>query len=41
MLSKLGLPVSLQSAIVATLALADVLMVIDFGKEATTSVGIA
>jgi len=38
---KLGLPVSIQSAMVAILALADVLMVSDFGQEATASVGIA
>jgi putative MATE family efflux protein len=38
---KLALPVALQSALVAILALADVLMVSDFGKEATAAVGIA
>lgn len=38
---KLAFPVALQSALVAVLALADVLMVSDFGKEATASVGIA
>ena len=38
---KLGVPVSIQSALVAILSLADVLMVSDFGKEATASVGIA
>ncbi|OEE72723.1 MATE family efflux transporter [Vibrio genomosp. F6] len=38
---KLGFPVAIQSALVAILALADVLMVSDFGKEATASVGIA
>ncbi|MBW3698100.1 MATE family efflux transporter [Vibrio sp. T187] len=38
---KLGLPVALQSALVAILALADVLMVSDFGMEATAAVGIA
>lgn len=38
---KLGFPVAIQSALVAVLAMADVLMVSDFGKEATASVGIA
>ena len=38
---KLAFPVALQSALVAILALADVLMVSDFGKEATAAVGIA
>ncbi|WP_407702409.1 MATE family efflux transporter [Vibrio algarum] len=38
---KLALPVAIQSALVSILALADVLMVSDFGKEATASVGIA
>ncbi|MDK9738108.1 MATE family efflux transporter [Vibrio sp. D404a] len=38
---KLGLPVALQSALVAILALADVLMVSDFGMEAAAAVGIA
>ena len=38
---KLALPVAIQSALVAILALADVLMVSDFGKEATAAVGIA
>ncbi|AYV24702.1 MATE family efflux transporter [Vibrio mediterranei] len=38
---KLGFPVAIQSALVAILALADVLMVSDFGKEATAAVGIA
>lgn len=38
---KLGFPVSIQSALVAILSLADVLMVSDFGQEATASVGIA
>ena len=38
---KLGFPVAIQSALVAILSLADVLMVSDFGKEATASVGIA
>jgi len=38
---KLALPVALQSALVSILALADVLMVSDFGKEATAAVGIA
>lgn len=39
--TKLAFPVAVQSALVAILALADVLMVSDFGKEATASVGIA
>lgn len=39
--SRLALPVALQSALVAMLQLADVLMVSDLGKEATASVGIA
>ncbi|PWI32181.1 MATE family efflux transporter [Vibrio albus] len=39
--AKLAFPVALQSALVAILALADVLMVSDFGKEATAAVGIA
>ncbi len=38
---KLGFPVAIQSALVAILSLADVLMVSDFGKEATAAVGIA
>ncbi|MFS1981031.1 MATE family efflux transporter [Vibrio lentus] len=38
---KLGLPVALQSALVAILALADVLMVSDFGMESAAAVGIA
>ncbi len=38
---KLGFPVSIQSALVAILSLADVLMVSEFGQEATASVGIA
>ena len=38
---KLGFPVAIQSALVAILSLADVLMVSDFGQEATASVGIA
>lgn len=38
---KLGLPVALQSALVAILALADVLMVSDYGMEAAAAVGIA
>jgi Na+-driven multidrug efflux pump len=38
---KLALPVAVQSALVAILQLADVLMVSDFGQEATASVGIA
>ncbi|MBE4618542.1 MATE family efflux transporter [Vibrio navarrensis] len=40
-IAKLGFPVAIQSALVAILALADVLMVSDFGKEATAAVGIA
>ncbi|MDV7105124.1 MATE family efflux transporter [Vibrio sp. TH_r3] len=40
-LVKLALPVAIQSSLVAILALADVLMVSDFGKEATAAVGIA
>lgn len=40
-LANLGFPVALQSALVAVLSLADVLMVSDFGQEATASVGIA
>lgn len=39
--TKLALPVAIQSALVAILALADVLMVSDFGQEATAAVGIA
>ena len=38
---KLAFPVALQSALVAILALADVLMVSDFGQSATAAVGIA
>ncbi|WP_019612832.1 MATE family efflux transporter [Psychromonas ossibalaenae] len=38
---KIGFPVAVQSALVAVLAMADVLMVSDFGNEATASVGIA
>lgn len=38
---KLAFPVALQSALVAILALADVLMVSDFGQTATAAVGIA
>lgn len=38
---KLALPVAIQSALVSILALADVLMVSEFGKEATAAVGIA
>lgn len=38
---RLGFPVAIQSALVAILSLADVLMVSDLGKEATASVGIA
>lgn len=34
---RLGFPVAIQSALVAILALADVLMVSDFGKEATAA----
>jgi len=37
----LGFPVAIQSALVAILSLADVLMVSDFGQAATASVGIA
>ena len=40
-MAKLALPVALQSALVAILALADVLMVSDFGQSATAAVGIA
>ena len=39
--AKIGLPVTIQSALVAILSLADVLMVSDLGREATASVGIA
>lgn len=39
--AKLAFPVAIQSALVAILALADVLMVSDFGQEATAAVGIA
>jgi len=38
---KLAFPVAIQSALVAILAIADVLMVSDLGKEATASVGVA
>ncbi|USD67652.1 MATE family efflux transporter [Vibrio sp. SCSIO 43136] len=38
---KLAFPVAIQSALVAILALADVLMVSDFGQHATAAVGIA
>ncbi|MGR5267768.1 MATE family efflux transporter [Vibrio astriarenae] len=38
---KLGIPVAVQSALVAILSLADVLMVSSFGEAATASVGIA
>lgn len=38
---KIGVPVAFQSALVAILALADVLMVGNFGKEATAAVGLA
>lgn len=38
---KLAFPVALQSALVAILGLADVLMVSDFGQTATAAVGIA
>ena len=38
---KLGFPVAIQSALVAILALADVLMVSDIGKEATAAVGLS
>nr|WP_225874364.1 MATE family efflux transporter [Vibrio algicola] len=40
-MAKLALPVALQSALVAILGLADVLMVSDFGQSATAAVGIA
>jgi len=39
--AKLAFPVAVQSALVAILALADVLMVSGFGQEATAAVGIA
>ncbi len=39
--SKLAVPIALQSALGAFLGLTDVLMVSDFGPEATASVGIA
>ncbi len=38
---KLALPVAIQSALVAILQLADVLMVSDFGQAATAAVGVA
>ncbi|MGL6027907.1 MAG: MATE family efflux transporter [Vibrio sp.] len=38
---KIGIPVALQSALVAILSLADVLMVSSFGTEATAAVGLA
>ncbi|MDR9828076.1 MATE family efflux transporter [Vibrio sp. FNV 38] len=38
---KLGIPVAVQSALVAILSLADVLMVSSFGQSATAAVGIA
>ncbi|MGY2573050.1 MATE family efflux transporter [Vibrio diazotrophicus] len=38
---RIGVPVAIQSALVAILALADVLMVGNFGKEATAAVGLA
>ncbi len=38
---KIGVPIAIQSALVAILALADVLMVGNFGKEATAAVGLA
>lgn len=38
---KLGFPVAIQTALVAVLAMADLLMVSDLGMEATASVGIA
>ncbi len=38
---KIGIPVAIQSALVAILSLADVLMVSNFGKEATAAVGLA
>ncbi|KHT63871.1 multidrug transporter MatE [Photobacterium gaetbulicola] len=40
-IAKLAFPVAIQSALVAILALADVLMVSDFGQSATAAVGIA
>ncbi len=40
-ISKLGFPVAIQAALASVLALADVLMVSSFGKEATAAVGIA
>lgn len=38
---RIGVPVAIQSALVAILSLADVLMVGSFGKEATAAVGLA
>ncbi len=38
---KLAFPVAIQSALVSILALADVLMVREFGQHATAEVGIA
>ncbi|EOV1094607.1 MATE family efflux transporter [Vibrio fluvialis] len=38
---RIGLPVAIQSALVAILSLADVLMVSNFGTEATAAVGLA
>jgi len=38
---KLALPVAIQSAFVAVLALSDVVMVSDFGEESTAAVGVA
>ncbi|OEF09581.1 MATE family efflux transporter [Vibrio genomosp. F10] len=40
-MAKLAFPVAIQSALVAVLSLADVLMVSDLGMEATAAVGIA
>lgn len=40
-IAKLAVPVAIQSALVAILSIADVLMVSDFGMQATASVGIA
>lgn len=39
--AKLAFPVAIQSALVSILALADVLMVSDYGQSATAAVGIA
>ncbi|PMJ90729.1 MATE family efflux transporter [Vibrio sp. 10N.261.55.A7] len=40
-MAKLAFPVAIQSALVAVLSLADVLMVSDIGMEATAAVGVA